>query len=58
MKKKYQNKVFATEYKWQNLNSILKYEQKTAIDFTVYTYKHIPVFLISNTPNKPPPSLK
>ena len=56
--KKYQNKVSETEYKWQNLNSTLKYEQKTTIDFTAYNYKHIPVFSIFNTPNKPPPSWK
>ena len=34
--KKYQNKVSETEYKWQNLISTLKYEQKTTMDFTTY----------------------
>ena len=37
-KKKYKKKVSKTEYKWQNLNFILKYEQKTTIEFTAYTY--------------------
>ena len=55
MKKKISKKAFETEYKLQNVNFTLKFEQKATIDFTVYTFKHIPVFIVPDTPNKPPP---
>ena len=56
MKRNIKKKAFETEYKPQNLNFTVKFEQKTTIDFTVYTFKHMPVFIVPDTPNKPPPS--